>query len=175
LGELGFFGENDRVELIRGEIVEMSPKGTPHETCITRLWRRLSKLLGERATLRCQAPIILPHYSEPKLDLAIVQNRPDDYLSAYPSPSDVLLVIEVADSTLKYDREIKIPLYAEAGISNYWIFNLVQTRLEVYTEPYQDLQGNFDYRLTRIVLPNEAVALGCFPDLSLDLSLTFPL
>jgi Uma2 family endonuclease len=87
---------------------------------------------------------------------------------------DILLVIEIADSTLKYDQETKLPLYAEAGISDYWIFNLVKNHLETYSEPYQDSQGNFGYSVKRIVLPNQAIALPCFPDMSLDLSKVFP-
>jgi Uma2 family endonuclease len=103
-----------------------------------------------------------------------VQNRADDYLSSHPEPADVLLVIEISDSSLSYDQEFKLPLYAGAGISDYWIFNLVENHLEVYSEPYQVLQSKFGYGLKRVVLPNHAIALPCFPDLSLDLSKVFP-
>jgi Uma2 family endonuclease len=75
---------------------------------------------------------------------------------------------------LKYDQETKLPLYAEAGISDYWIFNLVNNSLEAYSEPYQDSQGNFGYRMKRIVLPNQTIILPCFPELLLDLSKAFP-
>ncbi|WP_332975411.1 MULTISPECIES: Uma2 family endonuclease [unclassified Microcoleus] len=81
--------------------------------------------------------------------------------------ADILLVIEVSDSTLKYDRETKLFLYAEAGISNYWIFNLVDNQLEMYSEPDQKRQGDFNYRSQRVGLPDEAVAIPGFPDLSL--------
>ncbi len=93
---------------------------------------------------------------------------------AHPNPLDVLVVIEIADSILKYDQEIKLTLYAEAGISNYWIFNLVENYLEVYSEPYQDLQGKFGYSTKRIILPNQAISLSSFPELLLDLSNVFP-
>lgn len=174
LAELGFFGEDDRVELINGEIIPMVSKGKPHSVCETRLERELYKLVGERATLRGQQPIIIPDYNEPEPDRVIVKNREDDYLSAHPIPSDVLLLIEISDSSLKYDQEVKLPIYAEAGISDYWIFNLVNNCLECYSEPYQDLQGNFGYRSKFIFLPNESVNLPFFPDFSLNLSKVFP-
>lgn len=173
LAELGFLGENDRVELIRGQIVEMTAKGTAHEVCITKLLRELPKLIGDRATLRCQSPLVLPTDSEPEPDLTIVRNRADDYLSSHPKPADTLLVIEISDSSLSYDQEIKLPLYAEAGISNYWIFDLVENHLEVYSEPYQDLQ-NFGYGVKRIILSNQAITLPYFPDSLLNLSKVFP-
>ncbi|NJM74373.1 MAG: Uma2 family endonuclease [Scytonema sp. RU_4_4] len=174
LGELGFFSENDRVELINGEIIPMVSKGKPHSVCSTRLFRELFKLVGERGTLRGQEPIIIPDYNEPEPDRVIAQNRDDDYLSAHPSPADILLLIEIADSSLKYDQEVKLPIYAEAGISHYWIFNLVDNCLECYSEYYQDLQGKFGYRRKLIFLSNESVNIPCFPDLSLDFSKVFP-
>ena len=174
LAELQFFSEDDRVELISGEIIQMSPKGTPHSVCETRLERELYKLVGDRATLRGQQPIVISNNSEPEPDRVIVRNRSDDYLSAHPSPEDVLLVIEIADSSLSYDQTVKLPLYAEAGIPDYWIFNLGDSCLEHYSEPYQNLDGKFGYRRKLIFLPNEIVSLPCFPDLFLDLSKVFP-
>lgn len=172
--DLGFLTEDDRVELIRGEIMQMAAKGTPHTVCCSNLIGELAGLLASRATLRCQDPIILPSNSEPEPDFVIAKKRSDNYLSAHPNASDILLVIEIADSTLKYDQEVKSSLYAEAGIPDYWIFNLVKNHLETYSEPYQELQGGFGYSVQRIVLPNKVVALPCFPDLSLDLSKVFP-
>jgi Uma2 family endonuclease len=174
LAELGFFGEDDRVELIKGEIIPMVSKGRPHSVCETRLERELYKLLGERATLRGQQPIIIPDYSQPEPDRVIARNREDDYLSNHPNPADILLLIEIADSSLKYDQEVKLPLYAEAGISDYWIFNLVDNYLESYSEPYQDFQGKFGYRRKLIFLANESINLPYFSDLILDLSKVFP-
>lgn len=174
LAELGFFSEDERVELIRGEIIYMVSKGTAHSVCETRLERELYKLVGERATLRGQQPIIIPDFSEPEPDRVIVKNRDDDYLDAHPSPADILLLIEIADSSLKYDQEDKLSIYAEADICDYWIFNLVDNCLECYSEPYHDVQGKFGYRRKLIYLPNESVNLPCFLDLSLDLSKVFP-
>ena len=174
LAEIGFLKENDRVELIRGEIIQMASKGKPHAVCETRLERELFKLIGERATLRGQQPIIIFDYSEPEPDRAIVRNCTDDYLNSHPNATDILLLIEIADSSLKYDQEVKLALYAEAKISDYWIFNLVESCLECYSEPYQHFQGKFGYRRKLIFLPNESVNLSCFPDLFLDLSKVFP-
>jgi Uma2 family endonuclease len=174
LVELGFLHEDDHIELIKGELIQMVSKGTAHETCLRNLLRELPKLVGDRATLQSQAPITLPPNSEPEPDFAIVKNRDDNYLSAHPSPADVLLVMEVADSSLSYDQDIKIPLYAQAGISDYWIFNLFDNYLECYSEPYQDSQGKFGYANKRIVLANQSIYLPCFADLSLDLNKVFP-
>lgn len=174
LTEIGFFHEDERIELIRGEIIEMAAKGTAPETSLRNLLRELPGLVGDRGTLQCQAPIILPNNSEPEPDFAILQNRDDNYLSAHPSPGDILLVMEVADSTLNYAREVKLSLYAEAGISDYWIFNVFDNQLEAHSEPFQNSQGNFGYQNRRIVLPNQVILLPCFPDLSLDLNRVFP-
>ena len=174
LAELGFLTENDRVELIRGEIMQMAAKGTPHTNCCRDLLEELAGLLAGRAKLQCQDPIVLPSNSEPEPDFAILRKRADNYRFALPNADDVLLVIEIADSTLKYDQEVKISLYAEARIPDYWIFNLVKNHLETYSEPYQDLQGSFGYGVKRIILPNKKIILPCFPDLSLDLSKVFP-
>lgn len=172
--ELGFLTENDRVELIRGELMQMVAKGTPHSVCNTSLVYEVTILLQRRAIVRGQEPITLPPNSEPEPDLVIACNRSDRYLSGHPNPGDIVLVAEVADSTLKYDQEVKLALYAESGISDYWIFNLVASCLEVYTQPYQDLQGNFGYASKRVFLPNTTITLPGFPDLSLDLSRVFP-
>lgn len=174
LADLDFFTEDDRVELIKGEIIKMAAKGKAHSVCNTRLYRELFKLLEEKATIRGQEPIIITNNSEPEPDLTIVKNTPDDYFLNHPTPSDIFLIIEVADSSLKYDQEVKLPLYAEAGISDYWIFNLMAYYLECYSDPYQDIQGKFGYRHKSIILSNESVKLPSFPELILDLTKVFP-
>ena len=182
LADIGFLSEDDRVELIRGEIFQMAAKSTSHTTCCGNLLEQLAILVVGRASLQCQDPIVLPSGSEPEPDFVIVRKRDDNYLSAHPNPSDVLLLVEIADSSLKFDQEIKLPLYAEAGIPYYWLFNLVDNHLEAYSEPYQELPGNFGYSMKRIILPNGAepcggfrIALPCFPEKSLDLSKVFPI
>ncbi|MEG4229580.1 Uma2 family endonuclease [Microcoleus sp. N9_B2] len=174
LGELGFFEPDDRVELIRGEIIIMAAKGTFHSVCNSLLFGELYALVGKRAIVRGQEPITLSDDSEPEPDVVITRNRSDNYLSSHPEPADILLVIEVSDSTLKYDRRTKLSIYAESEISDYWIFNLVDIQLEMHSEPYQKQRGGFDYRVKRVVLPNEVVVIPGFPDLSLDLSAVFP-
>ena len=174
LGELGFFAPDDRFELIRGEIIIKAAKSTFHSVCNSLLLGELYLILRKRAIVRGQEPIILSADSEPEPDVVIARNRSDNYLSSHPEPADILLVIEVSDSTLKYDRRTKLSLYAESGISDYWIFNLVDIQLEMHSEPYQKQKGGFDYRVKRVVLSNEVVVIPGFPDLSLDLSAVFP-
>ncbi len=170
--ELGFFQENERIELINGQIIQRLAKGTPHSVCNTLLFGELFTLLQGQATIRNQEPIILGDDSEPEPDLVIVRNRCDRYLNSHPSIADILLVIEVSDSTLKYDREVKLSLYAESEIDNYWLFNLVANCLEAYSQPYQ-IQGSFEYAKKQVYLPNAVVDLPFSPTI-LDLSKVFP-
>ncbi|HEY9857863.1 MAG TPA: Uma2 family endonuclease [Candidatus Obscuribacterales bacterium] len=172
--ELGFLTENDRIELIRGELMQMVAKGTAHTVCTTRLIQQLIVLLQSNAVVRSQEPILLFPNSEPEPDVVIARNRSDDYLSSHPQPIDILLVAEVSDSTLKYDQEVKLALYAESRIEHYWIFNLVVSCLEVYRQPYQDSQGNFGYAQKQILLPNTTVTIPGFNDLAIALERVFP-
>ena len=172
--EFDFFPKNERIELINGQLIKMAAKGTNHETCLRRLLRELPNLIGCRATLQCQAPISILPNSEPEPDFAIVKNREDDYLAAHPTPSDVLLVIEVSDSSLTYDQETKLPLYAQANISEYWIFNLLESWLEAYSQPYQINPKKFGYAYRHIFFPHQTIKIPCFPDLLLDLSKILP-
>ncbi|MEG5065684.1 Uma2 family endonuclease [Microcoleus sp. B3-A4] len=174
LGELGFFAPDERVELIRGEIILKTTKSTFHSVCNSLLLGELYPLLRKRAMVRGQEPIILSDDSEPEPDVVIARNRSDNYLYSHPQPAEILLVIEVSDSTLKYDRTTKLSLYAETGISNYWIFNLVDNQLEMHSEPYQKQNGSYSYQLQRVVLPNQTVVIPGFPEFSLDLSSVFP-
>jgi Uma2 family endonuclease len=152
LAELGFFREDERVELIKGEVIQMTAKVTPYCVCETLLCQELIQLLLGRAMVRGQQPIIIPDHSEPEPDLTIVRNVNDNYLSSHPKASEILLLIEISNSILKYYQEVKLPLYAEAGISEYWIFNLINHRLEFYSEPCQGYKSNFDYRRSQIDL-----------------------
>lgn len=172
--ELGFLTESDRVGLIRGELMQMAAKGTHHSVCNTKLYQELYKLIKDKAVVRGQEPIILKSDSEPEPDVVIARGQADDYLSNHALPEDILLVIEVSDSTLKYDQNTKLELYAEAQISEYWIINLLANQLEGYSQPYQDAQGNFGYRIKQIYLSNESVTLPGFLDLSLKLVRVFP-
>jgi len=170
----GFFAGKERVELIRGEIIKMSPKRTPHSVCNYLLLKELTLMFGDRAIVRGQEPIFIVPNSEPEPDLVIAIQQDDNYLSSHPTPQDILLVIEIADSTLKYDQETKLSLYAEGGINNYWIFNLGDRHLEVYHQPFQDHQGKFAYRSKQIILAEETVQMPIFDSLTLDLAKVFP-
>jgi len=171
---VGFWGEDDHIELIRGELIQMAAKGTAHETCITRLLKVLPQMIGDRATLRCQAPLTLAFDGEPEPDFSIVQNRDDDYELAHPTPEETLWVIEVADSSLEYDRTTKLSLYAEAKIRAYWLFNVLDRYLEVYSDPAEVVPGQFGYLNRRLIQGQEAVALPPFPQTKLELSSIFP-
>lgn len=172
--ELGFLTESARIELIRGELIQMTAKGTPHTFSTTRLCRQLDRLLGDRAVVRCQEPIIIPSDSEPEPDVVIARGTDEDYLAHHPYPQHIVLVVEISDSTLSYDQTTKLKLYAEAGIFDYWIVNLNARQLERYNQPYQNAQGEFNYLSKQISLPHQSVAIPGFEDTLLDLSRIFP-
>ncbi|BAY64567.1 hypothetical protein NIES22_46660 [Calothrix brevissima NIES-22] len=172
--ELKFLQEGDRIELIRGELIQMVAKGTAHTVCGSILCRQLDRLLGDRAVIRGQDPITLPNQSEPEPDVAIARGKDEDYLPHHPYPEDIFLVIEISDSTLDYDQTTKLELYAEAGISDYWIVNLKVHQLERYSQPYQNPQGDFNYLSKQISLPHQSVGIPGFEDVLLDLSRIFP-
>ncbi len=134
----------DRTELIAGEILEMSPIGLLHAACVSYLSRFFLLRLPSIADVRSQNPIVLDNLSEPQPDLAIVNYRDDFYKVGHPTPKDIFLLIEVSDTTLKFDREVKIPLYAASGIPEVWILNLLDRVIEVYRHPesqeYQTVQ-----------------------------------
>jgi Uma2 family endonuclease len=171
--ELGFLTEDDRVELIRGELIQMAAKGTPHSVCNGKLVRELDRVVGDQAVVRGQEPIILPSDSEPEPDVAIALGVADDYLAHHPYVADVLLVIEVSDSTLEYDRTTKLELYAEAGIEHYWVFNLLGEQLELHSQPYQEARGKFSYRVRQIMLRGERVRVPGI-EAVLELDRVFP-
>lgn len=171
---LGFLTESDRIELIRGELIQITAKGTPHTVCSSILCRQLDRLLGDRVVIRGQDPITLPNNSEPEPDVVIARGTDEDYLAHHPYPQDILLVVEISDSTLTYDQTTKLKLYAEVGIYDYWIVNLNARQLERYNQPYQNAQGEFNYLSKQISLPNQSVVIPGFEDTLLDLSRIFP-
>jgi len=160
--EAGILAEDDRVELIRGEVVEMTPIGRSHAARVDRLTRLFTSRLGERAIVRVQGPLPLGPDSEPQPDLTLLRPCSDFYLETPLRPSDVFLVVEVADSSLATDRTVKMPLYAEAGIREAWLVDLVAGRLEVHRDPTPH-----GYRDVRTLHPGEPVDLEAFPDLAL--------
>jgi Uma2 family endonuclease len=135
MSELGILDPGERTELIAGQIVLMVAKGTPHVTSLHLLANDLRDRLENIALVRTQDPIHLDNYSEPEPDLAIVQGTVLDYADRHPRPSDIHLLVEVADSTLKQDCEIKDKLYAQAGIADYWVVDLKNRQLHIFRNP----------------------------------------
>jgi Uma2 family endonuclease len=144
MGEAGVFSEEARVELIDGEVLEMSPIGKRHAGCVNRLNRLLNRNVGDLAIVTVQSPISIDDFSEPQPDLALLKPRADFYSNSHPTPADVLVIIEVADTSLEYDRNVKLPLYARAGIPEAWLVVLPKDFIEVHSEPkngkYQKVQ-----------------------------------
>src|SRR6184192_4545534 len=124
MGRAGVFHEDDRMELLDGQIVEMSPIGPGHAGCVRALTSLLTRLVAGRALVSVQNPVRLGEHSEPQPDVALLVPRADAYRTAHPQPKDVLLVIEVADASLEHDRDVKVPLYAAAGVPEVWLVNL---------------------------------------------------
>ena len=135
LGEAGIFTEHDRVELIDGEIRDMTPIGQPHAWIVNRLTRRLVMRLADRAYVSVQNPLRLDGHSEPLPDLVVARGGEDDYADRHPEAGDVLLVIEVADSSLRYDRAEKMPRYARSGIPEAWLVDVTDRAVTVYAAP----------------------------------------
>ncbi|MFL6282535.1 MAG: Uma2 family endonuclease [Pyrinomonadaceae bacterium] len=135
MGEASVFSPDVRVELIEGEIVEMSPIGDRHAACVGWLTQTITLLLQRTYLVWAQNPVQLDNYSEPEPDILVLRPRDDFYRNGKPHPEDVLLLIEVSDSTLGFDRKRKVPLYARAGIPEVWIVNLNEERVEMFAEP----------------------------------------
>ena len=159
MGQAGILSADDRVELIDGEVVEMTPIGTVHTSAVMRATRALMLAAGTRAGVRGQVPIRLGDFSEPEPDLALVKWRDDFYGTAHPGPDDILLVIEMADTSLRYDRQVKVPLYARHGIVEYWLVDLAAHSVTCYTSP-----GDDTYRKVSVHGPGETLSPGSLLD-----------
>jgi Uma2 family endonuclease len=138
MGEVGILGERDRIELIEGELVAMSPIGSYHIGTVITLGHLLFSALGERARVSVQNPVRLDEFNEPEPDFALLKPRADAYRDAHPGPADVLLLIEVADTSLNYDRAVKRELYARHAIPEFWIVDLTSGEVEVCLDPKPD-------------------------------------
>ena len=159
----GVLSEDDRVELIEGEIIEMNPIGSRHAACVGRLTKLLERLVGDRVIVWVQNPVQINEYSEPLPDVTLLKPRDDFYAQANPQPTDVLLIIEVADSSVEYDRDIKIPLYAQASIPEVWLINLPKEIIEIYSRPL-----DHTYQGTRVVERGESLAAESIRNLTID-------
>jgi Uma2 family endonuclease len=129
MAEVGILASDARVELIDGEVIDMAPPGSLHAATVDRLAEALARAIDDRASVRAQNPIALGDYSEPQPDLALLRRRDDFYSGHHPRAADVLLIIEVADASLRFDRDTKIPLYASHGILEVWLIDLRGRRL----------------------------------------------
>jgi Uma2 family endonuclease len=169
MGEVGLLNEDSRVELIDGEIVEMAPIGSEHGGKVNRFESIcFSRYYATRQLLRRKIPVVLGGYGEPQPDVAVLRWREDYYERAHPHAEDVLLLIEVSDSTLRYDRDVKVPLYASHGIPEVWLLDLQQRQLEIYREPVRGQYRQRDCRRTGTLAP-----IRC-PDAVIDLAELFP-
>lgn len=162
MGTDGTYHEDDRVELIAGEIITMSPIGTRHMQCVNRLTQLVSRVLPDGLIASVQNPIRLSADTEPQPDLTVLYDR---HYTTTPTASDTLLLIEVADTTLAYDRGRKIPLYAAAGIPEVWIVNLAAQAIEQYTDP----AGN-RYRRIVTIQSDTTIASATLPALALSVA-----
>ena len=169
MADAGILGHTERVELLDGEIVMMAPIGNNHAFCVNWLTEALILALYGRANVSVQNPVRLDENSEPQPDIAVLQRREDFYVSRHPEPADVLLLIEVADSTLDSDRGEKLPLYANAGIPEVWVVNLRDRRLEAYTEP-----ADGEYATARHFEAGDTVSPQHFPDIALPVERIIP-
>ena len=169
MAQAGILGEDDRVELIEGEIVEMTPIGARHAECVDRLADTFIRAFGGAARVRVQNPVGLGERSEPQPDVALVRRKPGFYASGHPTPGDVLLLVEVADSSADPDRRVKVPLYARSGIHEVWLVDLEQDTITIYRDPTPD-----GYRNARVARRGDELAPAAFPDRALAVADILP-
>lgn len=163
--QAGILSEDDRVELIEGEIWEMSPIGSRHIWCVAHLNRILQRGLGDDVFVFVQSPIRLNDFSEPEPDLAVIRPHAGSHPETIPTAEEALLVIEVADSSVEYDRKVKMDLYARNGVPEAWLFDLSQEALEIYRSPSPD-----GYREILIRRPGDQLSPLAFPDLMIEVA-----
>lgn len=154
----GILTEDDRVELLAGEIVEMSPIGDPHVGCVNRLTALFSAALMGHAVVQIQNPVVLPPDSVPEPDVAILRPRADFYGKGKARPGDIFFLVEVAQSSLRFDRLVKVPIYAKRGVPEVWIADVLHGTIDCYREPFGDT-----YASVRILRDNDEIAPLAFP------------
>lgn len=169
MGEAGVFAPEARLELIEGEIVEMAPIGSPHASTVRLLNRLFVHRAGDLAIVSVQSPLVVGERSVPQPDLALLRPRADNYFSSHPAATDVLLVVEISDTTLRFDLSTKIPLYARAGITEAWVVDLEKRAVRVFRDP--DSSG---YRTSFTASGGEKVGAGALPEVALAVSEFFP-
>jgi Uma2 family endonuclease len=153
MGRAGILHERERVELIDGEIIQMSPIGRRHYVCVIKANSLFIRAFGDRAVISPQNPLLLNDWTEPEPDVVVLKGRPDFYAKKTPVPNDVLFIVEVSDTTLSYDQTIKLPQYAAAGIPEVWMEDLRNEALHVYREP-----SGKSYRAVQMLRPGDIVS-----------------
>jgi Uma2 family endonuclease len=169
MAEDGRLAPDARTELIEGEVIEMPGIGSPHASTVTRLQYRLFPVLGGSAQMRVQQPVRLDDYSEPQPDLVVVLPRQDFYHARHPGPADTLLIVEVSQSSLRFDRSVKVPLYARHQVPEVWLMDLERFRIHFF-------RSLRDGTYTDVSFTDNpaAVALSALPGVTVDLSGLFP-
>jgi Uma2 family endonuclease len=162
MARAGILSERDRVELIDGEILAMTPIGPAHAAAVARATHALMRSVAGRAIVWTQNPIRVDAFSEPQPDLALLRPRDDFYRTAHPGPADILLVIEIADTSLSYDRQIKAPLYARHGLAEYWLMDVAAGTVTSYASP-----EGAAYRAIAVHARGEILAPIALPDCTL--------
>ncbi len=162
MADSGILTDDDRVELIEGEIVQMTPIGSRHAACVKKLIKVFTNMIGGEEILSVQDPIRLDEFTEPEPDIAVLKERDDFYAKSHPGPEDVLLIIEVADASVRYDREVKIPLYAKAGIPEVWIVNLPDKTIEMFRNPVES-----GYEETSILRKGQSLSPTAFSEVEI--------
>ena len=157
MGALGIIDSDESIELIDGQIFKKPMKGTSHEAAITRIGRKLGNSLEEKALIRYQSPIHLNEYSEPEPDIAVVEIDVLDYEEHHPLPSEIHLLIEVADSSIDRDTDFKAKVYAKAGIKDYWVLDIINRQLYVFRQPFEG-----EYQQKIILSDHEEVSILAF-------------
>lgn len=168
MGEVGVFKVDENNELVAGEIIKMSPIGRRHAACVRRLDYLLNRQLGDRVIIDTQNPIQLNNLSQPQPDLVLLQPRPDFYEERHPQPSDILLLIEVADTTIDFDQQVKIPLYCQSEIQEVWLIDLNQNIVRVYRTPTTN-----GYQSIQFFTVEQTLTLGAFPEFNFNVNQIF--
>jgi Uma2 family endonuclease len=165
MGKTGLFGEDARMELLDGEVIEMAPIGSRHAGCVKYLARALIVAAGDRAVVAIQDPVVLDNRSEPQPDLAVLAPRSDGYRESHPTPPEIILLIEVSDTTLAFDRDVKAASYGRAGVPECWIVDLAGDQVLVLRSP-----GPGGYGDVRVLHRGETAGVATLSDIVLPVS-----
>jgi len=171
MAELGFF-HGKRVELIEGEIIEMSPMNNPHATAVRKLLYVLRKLFIEGYLIDSQLPMSFSKINEPEPDIAVIKGEIEDFTKSHPKTAE--LIIEVSDSTIRFDRTVKASLYAQNKIQDYWILNLRKRCLEIYRQPKEDKKLGYIYTESRILTEDDEASPLIAPETKIKVADILP-